>query len=264
MMEQFSVLNKIPNRYAERVSEIEEALSQVNHICTFTNLDFLITGKEIDNCLGSLKTNKSTGLDCISNETLKCGKTILLPYILQIFKRILQLGIYPDEWKVGYINPIYKSGNKTDASNYREITIMNCLGKLFNTVLNRRLDQYLEDNNIIKEVQIGFQKESRTTDHMFVLPTFIEKYTVQNKSKLFTCFVDLRKAFDSVLHQALFLKLKNNGISGLFYNVIKSMYTDNILRVKLGNKITSEFYSNIGVRQGDTLSPNLFKIFIND
>ena len=77
-------------------------------------------------------------------------------------------------------------------------------------------------------------------------------------------FVDFRKAFDSVLHQALFLKLKNNGISRLFYNIIKSMYTDNILRVILGNKITSEFHSNTGVRQGDTLSPNRFKIFIYD
>ena len=99
---------------------------------------------------------------------------------------------------------------------------------------------------------------------MFVLRTLIEKYTIQNMSNLFTCFVDFRKAFDSVLHQALFLKLKkNNGISGLLYNIIKIMSTDNILRVKLGNKITSEFYSNIGVRQGDTLSPNLFKMFIN-
>ena len=141
---------------------------------------------------------------------------------------------------------------------------MSCLGQLFNTVLNRRLDKYLEDNNIIKEVQIGFQKESRTSDHMFVLRTLIEKYTIQNKSKLCTCFVDFRKTFDSVLHQALFLKLKNNGISRLFYNIIKSMCTDNILRVKLGNKITSEFYSNIGVRQGETLSPNLFNPLPDD
>ena len=118
---------------------------------------------------------------------------------------------------------------------------MSCLGKLFNTVLNRRLDKYFEDNNIIKEVQIGFQKESRTTDHMFVLRTLIEKYTIQNKSKLFTCSVDFRKAFDSVSHQALFLKLKSNGISGLFYNIIKSMYTDNILRVNLGIKLQVNF-----------------------
>ena len=90
MMEHFSVLNKIPNRYAERVSEIEEALSQVNHISTFTNLYFLTMAKEIDNCLGSLKTNKSTGLDCISNEMLKCGETILWPCIFQIFNTLMQ------------------------------------------------------------------------------------------------------------------------------------------------------------------------------
>ena len=99
---------------------------------------------------------------------------------------------------------------------------------------------------------------------MFALRTLIEKYTKQNKSKLFTCFIDFRKAFDSVLHQALFLKLQIIGINGPFYNIVKNMYVDNILRIKIDQGLTDEFLSELGVRQDDTLSPNLFKMFIND
>ena len=99
---------------------------------------------------------------------------------------------------------------------------------------------------------------------MFVLHMLIEKYTKQNIAKLFTCFIDFKKAFDSVLHQALFLKLQNLGITGLFYNIVKNMYMDNILRIKIDNGLTDAFHSKLGVRQGDTLSPHLFTIFIND
>ena len=160
-------------------------------------------------CLHALKNHKSSVLDCISNEMLKYGESSLLPCVLKIFNIVLQLGIFP--------------------SNYRGITIMSCLGKLFNSVLNTRLNEYLTENNVISKTQIGFQKKARTTDHMFVLCTLIEKYTKQNKAKLFTCFIDFKKAFDSVLHQALFLKLQNLGITGLFYNIVKNMYMDNIL-----------------------------------
>ena len=75
---------------------------------------------------------------------------------------------------------------------------------------------------------------------------------------------DFRKAFGSVLHQAIFLNLQRIGINGPFYNIVKNMYADNILRIKIGQGLTDEFLSELGVRQGDTLSPNLSKIFIND
>ena len=98
---------------------------------------------------------------------------------------------------------------------------------------------------------------------MFILRTLIEKYAY-NKSKLFACFVDFEKAFDSVLHSALLPKLAKVDIKGPFYDIIRSMYRENDLHVRIHDILTGTFAPKLGVRQGDNLSPNLFKIFIND
>ena len=97
-----------------------------------------------------------------------------------------------------------------------------------------------------------------------VIRTLIEKYTKDKCGKLFACFIDFRKAFDTVIHDIMLYKLLKNGIAGNFYNVIKNMYVDKNLSVKMQDGFTQSFMSTIGVRQGDTLSPDLFKIFIND
>ena len=127
---------------------------------------------------------------------------------------------------MGYIKPLYKGDDATDPGNYRGITIMPCLAKLFNNILNNRLQNYLDTNKIINPCQIGFQPNARTVDHMFILRTLIEKYAC-NKSKLFACFVDFEKAFVSLLHSALLLKLAKLDIKGPFYDIIRSMYREN-------------------------------------
>jgi hypothetical protein len=81
---------------------------------------------------------------------------------------------------------------------------MSCLAKLFKRVLNNRLESFLECNSIIVKEQIGFQKKSRTSDHMFILRTLIDKYTNISKGRLYSCFVDFRKTFDTVIHPAPF------------------------------------------------------------
>ena len=98
---------------------------------------------------------------------------------------------------------------------------------------------------------------------MFILQTLIEKY-INNRSKLYVCFVDFQKAFDSVLHSALLYKLAKLDINGPFQNIIQHLYQDNILYVRIQDKLTCAFKPKIGVRQGDNISPNFFKIFLND
>ena len=227
-------------------------------------LDGVIQEKEIIIAISKLKNKKAQGPDKIRNEMLKYSQHILLPCLVKVFNSVLQSGTYPAEWAQGYISPLFKTGNPFIKDNYRGITITSCLGKLFNSILNSRLTNFLCENRIIPEAQIAYKANSRTSDHMFVLKTLVDKRLNKERKQLFTCFVDFRKAFDSIPHDALLLKLATIGVGGKVHNLIEDMYKKTSLRVKVNNQTSTQFNSNIGVRQGDNLSPNLFKIFIHD
>ena len=119
--------------------------------------------------------------------------------------------------------------------------------------------------DLINKEQIGFQKNKRTSDHIPTLKTVVNKYVVDKKGKkLYTCFVDFQKAFDSVWHEGLFRKLENKGINGNFLQLIKNIYSKTKCAVKINNKTTNFFSYEKGVQQGNPLSPLLFNLYIND
>ena len=262
-LQHFSSLYDIKQSFANKNEQFEKSLDSISHLRTFSDLDIRITNKEVLLAIRNLKNNKSSGLDGIKNEMLKHSQSHMLPCIVKLFNFILSSGKYPAKWKTGYIKPLYKGEDPNVPDNYRGITVMPCLAKLFNSILNNRLQKFLDTNKTIHHCQIGFQPKARTVDHMFILRTLIEKYT-NNRSKLYVCFVDFQKAFDSVLHSALLYKLAKLDINGHFKNIIQHMYQDNTLYVRIQDKLTCGFKPKVGVRQGDNLSPNLFKIFIND
>lgn len=245
-------------------SNIDVLLELAENKKIFNELDNKITEKEVLHAIKSLKNKKACGLDKILNEMLKYGHSELIQPLSKIFNTILLSGFFPKIWCESIITPIHKAGDITDPNNYRGIAISSNIGKLFTKVLNNRLEEFLAKNKIIAEEQIGFTKGKRPTDHLFVLKSLIDQHTVKGSKPLYTCFVDFRRAFDTVDHLALFYKLCKIGISTSFYNVIKSLYLNNTLCIKIRDKLTSDFRSHVGVRQGDNLSPTLFKIFIND
>ena len=144
------------------------------------------------------------------------------------------------------IKPIYKNkGDKMDPKNYRPITILSCLGKLFTAVLSERLTKYFDDFFILNENQCGFRKGYSTLDNLFVLFNFFE-ILKNKKNKMFCAFIDFEKAFDKVWRDGLWYKLLLNNMNGNMYNIIVNMYS--------GTK--SEFFPcNNGVRQGENLFP---------
>ena len=149
--------------------------------------------------------------------------------------------------------------------NYRGIALSSHFSKLFCTVLNSRLYTYFEKNNIIPVHQIGFQKKSRTADHILTLKTLIDKYLNDGAKKyLHVCFVDFKRAFDSVWRQALIYKLLVSGVSGNLLSILASMYKDVNYCVKTDVGFTHPFSSNIGVKQGCVLSPTLFNLYVAD
>ena len=138
------------------------------------------------------------------------------------------------------------------------------LGKILVGVLNNRLWEVVEKFEFLKENQAGFRKGYRTTDHLFTLTTIINHYVVKNKKPLLICFIDFKKAFDTVDHKSFWDKLNHYGVEGKFLNIIKSIYekVKSCVRSKYG--ITNFFNYNRSARQGCLLTLLLFSLYIND
>ena len=260
----FESLSKLDDNFKDRAFQLHHQVQELESQPIFNHLENVIKVEEIYKAISKLKNKKAVGLDSISNEMLKAAQTSLGSCLLKLFNACLSSGQYPAQWADGYITPLHKSNDSSDPTNYRGISITSAIGKVFNTVLNNRLDSFLIERNIIDSCQIGFTKNARTADHMFILKTLIDKYCSKAGGRLYACFVDFRKAFDSVIHDGLRFKLLELGIGTKFYNIIKNMYHSSQSCVRLGNGLTDPFKLGVGVRQGDVLSPNLFKIFIND
>ena len=232
------------------------------------NNDFTII--ELNKLINKLKNNKASGVDNIINEFLKFSPESYKNLLLKLFNVILKTGIIPSDWCLSFINPIYKNkGQKSDPNNYRGISIISCLGKLFTSLINERLTKFADLNEIIGEEQAGFRAGYSTQDHIFTLHSIIETYlnrihTANEKKRLYCAFIDYQKAFDLVDRSCLWTKLLACNIKGRIMKLIFNLYQNTKACVKHNNKLSQSFNCNIGVRQGDNLSPLLFAIFIND
>lgn len=136
-----------------------------------------------------------------------------MPVYIKLFNTIFDTGTLPEAWLEGKIRPIYKNkGDKSDPENYRPITILSCLGKLFTAVLNNRLTKFLDTYELLNENQAGFRKSYSTVDHIFALNSLIELFK-STKKKLYGTFIDFSKAFDSVWRMGLWKKMLESSVS---------------------------------------------------
>ena len=161
------------------------------------------------------------------------------------------------------IVPIFKKGDANDPKNYRGISLMSCFCKLFTSILNNRLIEWSSTNNIISDVQFGFQPNLSAVDAIFSLRSLITKFT-QSRKKLYCFFIDYKKAFDSIIRSNLWIKIKHYGIHGKLLSIIQSMYSDIKTCVKSSGSISQFFENFVGLLQGEVLSPMLFALYVND
>ena len=142
--------------------------------------------------------------------------------------------------------------------------IANALLKCLCLILNCRLKSFCNENDLIAPEQIGFREKSRTVDHIFTLRTAVNHHLNKKKgNKVYACFIDLRKAYDSIHHKGLFYKLAKMGINGNFLTLLKDIYKKSKCAIKVNGRRTEFFKYTKGVRQGCPLSPLLFNLYIN-
>ena len=269
-------------------SLIDETPANVNQTDEF--LDAPFTLGELNFALNKLKNNKSPGFDNIINEFLKIDCPLFKNALLSVFNIIFSNGYFPDAWSIGLIIPLHKKGNPNEAENYRGITLLSCVGKLFTSMLNIRLNAWAESMSKFDRDQYGFRDNKSTIDAMFILQNVVDVFLSKNDA-LFVSFIDLKKAFDCTNHKALFYKLEINNISSKVINVIRNMYQKMKICVKESLSSASFqpclcfdnnksnacclkcnsnqlqpylFYPCSGVFQGESLSPTLFSLFLND
>lgn len=229
--------------------------------------DFLnrrIEKNEILKAINRLKSRKAAGVDQILNEFIKSSAHVLIDFYVSLFNIVLDTGAVPSCWTQGIIKPVYKKkGDRKLPENYRGITLLSCMGKLFTAVLNKRVEEFVKLHDCIGKEQAGFRAGFSTLDHVFTLQCLVDLYLCKGK-KLYAAFVDFKQAFDGVWRVGLWRKMLQSGVNGKVLRVIRNMYEAAKSCVRVGN-VRSEFFScNTGVRQGENLSPILFSFFLND
>ena len=208
-----------------------------------------------------MKDNKAPGNDEITSDIIKQGGEEVTQQLVKLFNQILVLQKIPRAWKEAKIILLFKKGDKADVKNYRPISLLSHLYKIFTKIIQNRIKDIL-DNNQPRE-QAGFRAGYSTTDHLQAINQLIEKAT-EYQLKLCLGFVDYQKAFDSIEHLDMFEALRKVNVDEGYVRILEDIYTDAIARIHIDNDISREVHIQRGVRQGDTLSPKIFTTTIEE
>ena len=227
------------------------------------DLNQVMNEDEVKKVLKKSKNKKAIGIENLPNEVLK--NSISLKILLPLFNKIFEIGLIPTIWRKAVLKPIPKS-TKSDPRiplQYRGISLLSTVYKMYSSILNNRLVNFCEMHNIFADEQNGFRVGRSCDDHCFVLSTIIRQ-RISNSLSTFVAFVDFKKAFDCVNRNLLFYKLSLIGIKGKILNSLKNIYSRCDTTVNINGFLTDFFPSKFGVRQGDCLSTTLFLLYVND
>jgi hypothetical protein len=204
-------------------SSTDQVVSSLSHPfasddCSTLNYD--ITLNEITQMMRRLKHNKSVGLDGIKAEfLLDVGDMLHVPLQI-VFNKLLQQG-YSTDLSTGVIHALHKGGDALQFENYRGIIVGPVLVKVFTMILKARLSSWAKERGLRARGQAGFRKDFHTIDNLYILRTLIEQNTHKRK-KVYCCFVDFHKAFDTMPHDLLWQVLAEMGIVGRFSSVYRA------------------------------------------
>ena len=247
--ELFNVESKVEERDDEKALDREDEKQ-----------DEIPTRKEVEEAVESLKSFKAAGPDGIVAELLKAGGEPVVEWVHRIIQKIWKRERVVEEWKTCTIVPLFKKGDAEVCDNYRGISLLSIPSKILAKVLYRRIEVVVEPQ--LHEAQCGFRKGRGCIDQVFNLKECMSM-SRQKEKPLYMCFIDLRKAYDSVNRELLWKAMREYGISGKIVRIMNSLYENTRAQVRVNGVLSEHLSLKTGVKQGCVLSPLLFNIFID-
>jgi hypothetical protein len=212
---------------------------------------------EVKNAFNSLKNNKAPGDDNLPAELFKAGGENLIRLVHELISSVWSEQSLPKEWKTAVICPIYKKGCKLDCRNYRGISLLPAVYKIFSLVLAERLKPLMEE--FVHPYQAGFRKGMSTTDQIFCIRQIIQKSHAMNR-ETDHLFIDFKAAYDSINREELWILLAEFGFPNKMTRLLKATLEEVTNCVKIEGSLSDTFETEIGLRQGDGISTMLFNI----
>lgn len=262
---------KIANMFNEFFGSVFEASDtaldtiDLNNISTYPEApnipSITITKSQIKSSILNLDLSKGAGPDGIGPIFLKNTAELISEPLYIIFNLSIQEGTFPDFWKLAYIKPLHKSRSKNNIPNYRPISILSIIPKLFESLIKESVYSQLKYN--ICQQQHGFMKARSTTTNLILYSSFL--FNKMDKGiQVDAIYTDFQKAFDKVDHVLLLKRLRHNGITGRLLHWFKSYLHNRYQVVTINGHQSDKKLVSSGVVQGSILGPIQYLLFIND
>lgn len=226
------------------------------------------SGEEVVRCIKGLKNKKSVGEDRIPVSVLKETAEVIAQPLEHIVNLMFLNGVFPDDLKHAQVRALYKKGSRSDEKNYRPVSLLSNVSKIFEKIIYSRLMSFIENNGLLTDQQNGFRKKRSTINAIYQALSKVLNSLNNDKTTL-AMLVDLSKAFDSVNHGILLQKLEKYGVRGVALRLIGSYLSNRTQNVVEYNEegilvCSEKIEVKRGVPQGSILGPLFYILYTNE